>query len=601
MSEFLVSPQTPIQSVLTTASSLYYDYLESNNLGMEEIKIEDLKIDEDRALIITKERIINPESLVVFYKDEFYFLDDGENFELIEYKQGLLEFRILNKFFLEELITNLVDSNLEYRIKIYSDLKFLVKNIKTYFENSNNFNLPMNIDSILSLNQAPLFSQSITNEQASAIIGALTSPLSYIWGPPGSGKTQVVIFECLLKYLQTDKKVCILAPTNNALEQIFKSIIKKLDSLDIKREKILRLGTPSVEFMENFYSVCDPRLIKGKNKYKQTDIKERIKQAQIIGLTLDGFIRRDKFLGVDFAHYFLDECAFTPLIKILALSTKNAPITMLGDHKQLMPICEMREKDIKDENIFVSLFNISALYFEQFFNDFNELESNFKNNLNNLLDYKTCTQDKLDSLKLDLAQIKNLNIFKVKQTSPLNHNKTKNFNLTLTHRYGDNLASILDFFIYKNGLKGNESSTEIFVLDCGDSPFIDNTNPKEAQKIAQVYKELKIQNKAIITPFVKQTKQINAAGVPKRHIWTIHRSQGQEFDCVIFSPVMLHYYLTNSQNLNALFALNVAISRIKKQLIIVCDKNYWLKQRGQFLSELIRIAKPYIEQTIFKL
>ena len=76
-------------------------------------------------------------------------------------------------------------------------------------------------------------------------------------------------------------------------------------------------------------------------------------------------------------------------------------------------------------------------------------------------------------------------------------------------------------------------------------------------------------------------------------VFTIEASQRQGFDCLMLSAVTLNYYLNDSRNPQALFALNVALSRAKKEIIIVCDKNYWLNQKGQFLNALIQISKPF--------
>ena len=82
-------------------------------------------------------------------------------------------------------------------------------------------------------------------------------------------------------------------------------------------------------------------------------------------------------------------------------------------------------------------------------------------------------------------------------------------------------------------------------------------------------------------------------GIAPYLVMTIHASQGQEFDTIIFSPVKLHYHLTDSNKNEALYALNVATSRLKKTLILVCDYRYWIRQEGQFLTQLLKQAAPY--------
>ena len=78
--------------------------------------------------------------------------------------------------------------------------------------------------------------------------------------------------------------------------------------------------------------------------------------------------------------------------------------------------------------------------------------------------------------------------------------------------------------------------------------------------------------------------------MPRERIFTIHGSQGQEFDNVIFSPVSLHYHLTDSNQTHALYALNVAISRTKKRFFIVCDYTFWSKQKGQLIWAILQHA-----------
>lgn len=127
---------------------------------------------------------------------------------------------------------------------------------------------------------------------------------------------------------------------------------------------------------------------------------------------------------------------------------------------------------------------------------------------------------------------------------------------------------------------------------------LDKANYNEALQCCNLAREFlnAHQDFAILTPFVNQ-RQLILKTMPALYkeecVWTIHSSQGQEFDYVLFSPVILHYHLNDSSNQKALFALNVAFSRAKKGIILICDKTYWLRQKNQFLSQLVQIAKPY--------
>ncbi|MGX2972767.1 AAA domain-containing protein [Helicobacter sp. T3_23-1059] len=576
------------KTALTNATTIYYEYLEQNNLGCEQLQILRTNIDSSVIKFFIKAKFVNPDALMMDLNGKYLPLSDEAGFSVLFYdeKTGVLAIECLD-FALLETIKNYTQD-----IKIFSDLKFLITNLEIFFKKAERFALPSIKPCVVPTQKS--IKDYLNEEQKNALLCALNTPFSYIWGAPGSGKTQVVLFEALLCYIYEGLPVCVLAPTNSALEQVLSALIRKFDELGLNREKILRLGTPSNSFLEKYTEVCDPQVLAKKakeNLFSSNVPKNRIKEAIVIGMTMDGFIAKQATLGIDFHHFFLDECAFTPLIKALALTTQNAPITLLGDHKQLMPICEMPPSQIKGDKIWANLFNLSSLFLEDFFE--NPAESNAP-------------------------------IFSKSQSSTLSFIESKNAKTTFctlrqTHRYGDNLAKILDSHIYHNGLKGKEQDTQIFYIDCPNAIIEDKQNITEANTIASLINEVQkarhrlnpndsndskdsmilknFEDYAVITPFVKQKKLLSKCGVSYRAVWTIHGSQGQEFDTVIFSPVMLHHHLTDSHNTNAAYALNVAISRIKKQLIIVCDRAYWLKFRGQFLSEILANALPFPLQT----
>ncbi|WP_257875395.1 AAA domain-containing protein [Helicobacter sp. 12S02232-10] len=550
-----------MKEILVRSSQVYYHFLEENALGLEEIKILSFSLNDEEISFSLKGKVFNPESLILRIEDEEFLV--GE--------EGLEQ-----KYF-DERSNNLclsIDKNIHQkltktkkeRVFLFSDLKFLVKNVENYFETISDLNFP---DSCIGIE--PIISKEPTLEQALAIKNIFSHPLTYVWGPPGSGKTQIVLFESLFSLIQAGKKVCVLAPTNNSLEQVLKTLIKKFDALELNREKILRLGMPTSGFLNTYIEVCDPNILKKSAPQSlfsyAFNFKDRLKEALVVGMTVDGFIRRYKALEVKFDHIFLDECAFTPLIKACALCVDNTPLTFLGDHKQLSPICQMPEMQIaQEENFYANLWNLSALNLEEFL-----MSKNFERE--NPIFSKSQYQE---------VEFKNICVMK----------------LTKTHRYGDNLARILDGHIYKNGLRGTKLQTELFYVDSKREPKDKtHTSINEAKNALELVQTFWGSDYAVLTPFVKQRRQMIEVGIPREKVWTIHSSQGQEFDTVIFSPVCLHYHLTNSSNIKALYALNVAISRIKKRLIIVCDYDFWKSQNGQFIKNILELCSPFEAMT----
>lgn len=440
-------------------------------------------------------------------------------------------------------------------IKLYSDLKFLVANVRNFYIENQDLQLPQKCSKI----EAKFDSKDLHKEQINALNGIFTSPLCYIWGAAGSGKTKVVLLHSLATYIQNGLKVAILAPTNNALEQSLISLLRKLAEIGIDTSSIFRLGTPSQSFAEEFPLNCDPILL------DKASYKTKLESSLVIAATLDSFLRRAELRALKFEHFFIDEAGFTPLIKALTLCAYNKPITLLGDHKQLKPICLVKNKDKEYESS--KLWFYSSLFLESFF------------------------ENQEDFLKICNPKI---------PTLPKN-----TFILTHTYRYGDNLAKLLDNYIYKNGLKGQNENTNLFLLPIinSQSTFSDNQNFQEAQGCIRLAKTLinRDKNFAIITPFVNQKKLIlkEFPNLRTREcVFTIHGSQGQEFDTVIISPVCLHYHLSDSRNEEALYSLNVALSRARNEIIFVCDRHYWNTHPTQFLTQVMKISKAiYIKES----
>ena len=84
--------------------------------------------------------------------------------------------------------------------------------------------------------------ESINDEQKNAVYTGLSKELSFIWGPPGTGKTQVISKILELSY-HKDKTVLLLSHTNVAVDNAIEKIcdILKLNELLIPG-LILRLG-----------------------------------------------------------------------------------------------------------------------------------------------------------------------------------------------------------------------------------------------------------------------------------------------------------------------------------------------------------------------
>ncbi len=609
-----------IRKYLLDSSILYYKHLDDNNLGIDEIKILAHHLSSNQIHLLIDKAIIATEYLNLFINDKEVDISESsifnkrtktliirlsdenisniksscnvekdikdlhihicreiqnkniyENIEsyeffrkyniakkhefinaMIEHGKTSLDIEsLLKKFF---TLTNFIQT-----IKLYSDLKFLVSNMRDFCLNTlEEVKIPTTKPLALTV-EIPSY---VNEQQRLAIKEIFSNPISYVWGISGSGKTQVVLYLSALNIILQDKKLLILAPTNTALEQILSALIKECDKRvpKIDRKIFLRLGMASFDFVSEFPEVCTHSDDDEGRLFSYNDLKQRMQEAKVIAATLDTFIMKIATLSsLEFSHIFLDECAFSPLIKLIPPLSFNVPITLLGDHKQLMPICLMDENKIRNHAKEVCVWNLNTLFIEELLK--NPQYLHLKRN-----------QDDIEFEKL------------------------AHFKLNVTHRYGNNLAKILDSHIYFNGLIGKGEEIDIYYVDTADKYGYEsgNENHGEAVAISNIVRNLsKNKDYAILTPFRNQCALLISHKLPYSRVLTIHKSQGKEFDLVILSPVKFSQYMTDSNNRIALFTLNVAVSRAKRHIIIVCDYALWIRKDGQFINSLLKIAKPY--------
>ena len=74
-----------------------------------------------------------------------------------------------------------------------------------------------------------------SKEQDLAMKTILESKLTYVWGAPGTDKTQFVLATAIMAYLRKGKRVAVFAPTNNSLEQVLRGLLKIIEKEDPKR------------------------------------------------------------------------------------------------------------------------------------------------------------------------------------------------------------------------------------------------------------------------------------------------------------------------------------------------------------------------------
>ena len=151
----------------------------------------------------------------------------------------------LNLEHFNETVRN--NESLDKVIREVPEPNFLVKPEDSLFS----FNLA-SIDQIKNFetNSQALKKNTIrfTKSQIEAIISGVNPGLSLIWGPPGTGKTDIAV-QIMSLILQNfpNQRTLILTHSNQALNELFEKIIK----LDINERYLLRLGMGEKDLMSD--------------------------------------------------------------------------------------------------------------------------------------------------------------------------------------------------------------------------------------------------------------------------------------------------------------------------------------------------------------
>ena len=213
-------------------------------------------------------------------------------------------------------------------------------------------------------------------------------------------------------------------------EEVVSIITQKKEKLEIDQHlfsEYKSTGLVDIRYeLDNYLSL--------RTKLAASSTEERLKSVNVIACTLDGYIGRYAETKLNVEHIFLDEAGYANIIKALTLFNHTTPISFLGDHKQLPPVCEINDSDIERDNKFHNMFlwAQSAIFLDTLFSDSKDV----------------CRNQYL-------------------QNSDFNPKSITRTSLNSTYRFGNNLAQILANYVYSPDFNSNnpEGETKILYVD----------------------------------------------------------------------------------------------------------------------------------------
>lgn len=340
-------------------------------------------------------------------------------------------------------------------------------------------------------------------------------------------------------------------------DSVLASISESLQSAQAQHDAFSAVALRDEETVKSEIASINEELHTVENSAKL----KQYRNAQLIAATFDTAVGKIPPAEdmLKYAHVFIDEAGYAPMAKGMIAFSCGCPVAFFGDHYQLPPICEMKAKSIKLDHHDVTLWSIPVIAYSELFQ---------------------CQVSRITSL-LDRSEYS----YAMLSYSPL---------LT-SYRFGPELADILDRHIY--GTNGQfqgvaERPFECVVLN-GKKTSSDQIHESrnEALEIQSflVNNPMADEDYIILAPYNIQIKRLKSI-LPseKQNILTVHRSQGMEWDTVILSVSDTERaYFVNSKLQIGSQVLTTALSRAKSRLVIVCDVDFWKKQDGQLITDLV--------------
>ncbi|KAG7287377.1 hypothetical protein NEMBOFW57_006888 [Staphylotrichum longicolle] len=205
---------------------------------------------------------------------------------------------------------------------------------------------------------------TLNPSQNAAVQAALNSPVTCLWGPPGTGKTETIVEIIRALQVSFDKpRILVTAPTHNAVDNVLRRYIGRLVPTTLAGNSHLaplRVSTEIRKVAEDLRRyTCDAMV--GQEVYANRkaldEAKKRVENCGIVFTTCIGsglgLLRSQVFdiVIVDEASQQTEPASLVPLVK----GCQKA--ILVGDHVQLRPTVHQHSLALEfDKSLFERLF-----------------------------------------------------------------------------------------------------------------------------------------------------------------------------------------------------------------------------------------------------
>ena len=484
----------------------------------------------------------------------------------------------MNTIALMNLLKEISENKIEETLPIHKFLNNTTKNLS----NIQHSDYPSYLDEYLGKDDS----------QFKAFKAALDKDISFIWGPPGTGKSYTLAAIIMALYRMDGERTAVCCLSNVAVDQLVNKVVdiievrepgmprgvfyragrtqdEKLiqtdflfpdDSESRELRAIIKLTSKKLEIYRKDNKQYSDDAIKIKAKLK--DARERLKEktdylinnVKVVFSTIANFVINSRLKDGKFDNLIIDEASMLAQPQLIALARNvTKRIVLVGDFQQLSPIATSGVPILKN-NVF-----------------------------------KLCGIDIEHTDHPALHQLLNQRRSNPKLVEVINH-----------AFYADRLIaqnsmhnSIVARAPFSDCVIGMYSVLDGAVRFTRGGTRQNTANADAVMELLDIYSQDKEETFSIgvITPYTGQVSMLKARFVEKKYsldfqdrveIGTVHTFQGSECDVIIFDLVdCSKFEKSNKVYFGKIYGgeqgeqlLNVAISRARHKLIVVCDPHF---------------------------
>jgi len=416
-------------------------------------------------------------------------------------------------------------------------------------------------------------------------------PLIMLQGPPGTGKTetlQLAVLTHITAHSATSKcRVLMVAPTHKAIQEFVAKLARCRQEYidaggnDLKNLQIFRVLSSSTSSVKPITGVTYVNYNEDKDIVEELTrllmnqttltINHSAVDPMILCLTPPSLYGLMKKIGDNeppwgegfFDLLAVDEASMMRLPELIlsgSFLTKNSQILIAGDHRQLPPIVSHNWEKEDRRTLEETASFLSAMDFLRLLrNEDLGIERIKCNNPANIPAVRLCESHRCHSVVAEFLKEW------VYEKDQIDFHSDQNELLSVVKSGSDGLSLVF-------------TPENVFVLIVHDEVESFQSNLVEASIVNALVRCVSSDSVGVITPHNAQKgllKNLFAEGFGEVRVDTVERYQGGEADFIIISSTVSDpdYVRSESDFLLDLNRINVAISRMKKKIVIIASRS----------------------------